>query len=157
MPRVACLGDDTLAVLPDVLEHEQDVVARDIPVALEERVHVTPVERRARRVIELGEVVVLAVDDDGAIADDACAKPRGWRAADGLREPKRDEADARHERHDDAQQAHLLVPRTLLLGRADACTGVERMKKKKMSGRWERGCCSPNVCSKKTGTQMVRQ
>ena len=107
-------------MLVDFLEHERDIRPSDVPVALEQRVRVV-VKRASVGMVKLGEVIIPAVNDDGAISDRACAESCGWSSTNGLREPECNETDTSHENRNNTEKPHLLSPSTLLFGRADTC------------------------------------
>lgn len=70
------------------------------------------------------EIVRIAMDDDGTIADvTGLDTGRGF-AADRLGKTKSDKADTSHETHNDTEETDLLAPCTLLLRGANA-TGRE--------------------------------
>ena len=74
--------------------------------------------------VEVGEIVVVTMDDNGCGLDFSGMVSIGGLATDGQRETKCEETDTGHEGEDDAEEANLLSPCPLLLGCSDA-TGSE--------------------------------
>jgi hypothetical protein len=117
--RAVGLFEETLARATSVLEEERDIISSGAPVANEERVRAS-IKGSNFRVIEIGEIVCEAMDNDRARIDSVGSKTVRRCAADGLCETKGKETDAGHERENDGEQAHLLAPCPLLFRSADA-------------------------------------
>jgi hypothetical protein len=70
--------------------------------------------------VEIGEIICTAVNDDGVCINLANIELR-WRfSADGILESKGEESDASHEDRNDGQEAHLFSPCSLLRRSSDA-------------------------------------
>jgi hypothetical protein len=101
--RVRRLGDHSEASLIDVLEHEGGVVSAEIPTKVEEWVCGAIESSTGRGVNEFGEIVVVAVDDNGTItyvgfADSAAVETIRGCSTDGLGKSKGKETNTGHEK-----------------------------------------------------------
>jgi hypothetical protein len=119
--RAISLLDQPETVLVDFLEQERRIVASEVPSALNERVGLSVESGACSRVFEVGEIVVVPMDDDGAILDlTGVVSVRGL-SADGYSESEGEETDAGHQLYNYADEAHFLTPGPLLFRTPNAC------------------------------------
>ena len=69
--------------------------------------------------VEVGKVVVIAVNNDGSRFNRASMVSVRWLSTNDLGETKCQKADTGHKNRNYTNQPHFLSPRTLLLGAAD--------------------------------------
>lgn len=69
--------------------------------------------------VEVGEVVVVAMNDNGGVLDRSRGIAVRRRTADSFSEAECQETDASHEDQNDTEQPHFLTPRSLLFRCAD--------------------------------------
>lgn len=121
---VGCLRDIGLAVLIHVLEHERDIGCSCVPVSDEDGIRLA-IEVADFGVMEVGEIVVVPMYDDGAVLDRTSVVTIGRFATHSLGETEGKETDACHKGEDDTEEAHFLTPCTLLFGGADTTRSQE--------------------------------
>ena len=68
--------------------------------------------------MKFGEIIILSMDDERAVADEtvsdgAAVEAIGGSAADTFSETESEETDAGHKLQDDADETHFLSPGTL--------------------------------------------
>ena len=132
--RVCRLGDVAATVLVDVLEKEGYVVPGSVPTTLEQGV-LTSGPRSHGRVVKVGEVVVVTVDDNrGGLDFSGVVTIRG-RTTNGECETEGKETDAGHEGEDDAKETDLLPPCPLLLRCSDAASSEQRRRDTASDGK----------------------
>ena len=119
--RVCCFGDKAATALIDILEKEGYIGPARIPTSGVQRVLCSGPCPHGR-MVKVGEVVVVTVDDNGGGLDFSGMESIGRRATDGQRETECKEANASHEGEDDTKEAYLLSPCPLLLGCPDAAS-----------------------------------
>lgn len=107
----------------DPLEKEGDVIPSGIPTPNVQRVLISG-PRSDGGMVEIGEVVVVAMDDDGCRLDFSGVIPSRGCTTNGQSKTKREETNTSHEGEDEADEADLLSPGPLLFGSSDA-TGSE--------------------------------
>jgi len=117
--RVCCFGDELATLLIDILKKERYIVPGHIPTSFEQRV-LSSGPRSDGRVVKVGEVVIVTMDDNGRGLDFSGMESSRGRATNGQCEAKCEETDAGHEREDETEEAYLLSPGPLLLGCSDA-------------------------------------
>lgn len=132
--RVCRLGDVAATVLVDVLEKEGYIVPGGIPTTLEQRVLASG-PRSHGRVVKVGEVVVVTMDDNrGGLDFSGVVTIRG-RPTNGKCETEGKETDAGHEGEDDAKETDLLPPCPLLLRCSDAASSEQRRRDTASDGK----------------------
>lgn len=113
--RVLCLADEVATALIDILEKEGYIIPSRIPTSFEQRVLISG-PRPHCRMVKVGEVVVVTMDDNGGGLDFPGMVSIGGRGANSQGETECKETDAGHEGEDDTEEAYLLSPCPLLLG-----------------------------------------
>jgi hypothetical protein len=78
---------------------------------------------------EVGEVIVVTMNNDGTIADVSGVETIGRFATDSLGKSECKEADASHKRQDDANETELFTPCSLLFRSANTCWTCETQNK----------------------------
>lgn len=111
--------------LVNLLEEERGIVASQVPATDVEWICGAIEGRSGGGVAEVGEIVVVSVNDDRAISDISIANGTSmksiWRfATNTLREPEGEETYATHEEKDQADEAHLFPPGSLLFRTRDS-------------------------------------
>ena len=117
--RIRRFGDEVSTALIDFLEKEGYIVPSRIPASCEQRVLI-PGPCPDGRMVEVGEVVVVTMDDNGRGLDFSGMVSIWGCATNGQGEAECKETDAGHESEDDAEEAYLLPPCPLLFGCSDA-------------------------------------
>ena len=123
--RIRCFGDEVATALIDFLEKERYIVPSRIPTSFEQRV-LSSGPCPHGRMVKVGEVVVIAMDNNGSGLDFSGMESIGGRTANGQRETECKETNASHESEDDTEEAYLLSPCPLLFGRSDAASSEKR-------------------------------
>jgi hypothetical protein len=123
--RVRRLGDKPEASLINLLEHKRSVISAETPTRIFKRIRSAVEHGKSLGVEELGEIVVIAMDYDGAFADEGIAdapamETIGGLPTNGLGESESEETDSSHEQQDKADKPHLLSPRSLSFGIPEA-------------------------------------
>lgn len=116
--RVCRFGYKTTTALIDVLEKKGDIVAGRVPIPHVQGV-LTSGPRPDGGVIEVGEVIVEAVDDDGGLLDFPGVISSRGRTANSECETECEETNSSHKGEDETEEADLLSPCPLLLGSSD--------------------------------------
>lgn len=118
--RAWTLSDEPKTVLVCLLKQKRGIIACHIPPALEQRVGLAIEDGGGLRMFEFGEIIVEAMDDDGAVANSSGVEAVRGLAAHTLRKSECEVTDTSHKNKDDAKETHFLTPGPLLLGTPDA-------------------------------------
>lgn len=105
--------NDIETLLVDILEQETGILAPRHPPVHVERVLRTIEIVCNRWVFPVGEIVIVAIDDEGSIIGAPAVDSEFLSTADRFGEAKREETNAGHQTQHDADDTHLLPPRTL--------------------------------------------
>jgi hypothetical protein len=116
--RIRRLGDNPETLLVNFLEHKGSVVSAEIPTRIIKRVRSAVKNRKSLGVDELGEIVVIAMDDNGTLADVRTANVPAMKTirrlpTNALSESESKETDSSHEKEDKADKSDLFSPRSL--------------------------------------------
>jgi hypothetical protein len=103
------------------LEKEGYVVPSSIPTAYVQGVPFSG-PRSNGGTIEVGEALVVTMDDNGGVLNLSRVITSGGRATDGQGETKCEQTSSSHEDEDDTEEADLLSPSPLLLWSSDAAS-----------------------------------
>ena len=122
---IGSLCDNPKAPLVNILEHKGSVVSTQTPARVFKWVRGTVEHSTGLGMEEVGEVIVVAMDYDGTLADEGITniptmETVRWLPTNALGESKCEETDASHEEQDKADKPHLFPPCSLSFGAPEA-------------------------------------
>lgn len=88
-------------MLVHVLEHERDIATGSAPSTFKKRIGLAVESRSSLRMLEIAEIVIVAVDDHGTVTNRARVKTIGRLSADGFSKAEGEETDPGHETEND--------------------------------------------------------